>query len=105
MSSIRSASSRTRTDKRSEAHGLLAAEIEQAPGSGDEDIDPSREGINLPLLADAAKDRGAAQLQMPSVGAEAVFDLYRQLTRRREHEGARVAAGAVYPLREALQDG
>ena len=35
----------------------LVHEVEQTPGSGDDDVDPAAEFLDLALLADAAKQR------------------------------------------------
>ena len=56
MSSIRSASSRTRTSSpASFAYGALEV-IEQAPGRADDDVDAATESVFLRTHADAAKN-------------------------------------------------
>ena len=62
MSSMRSASSRTKisTCERSSVRWLEV--VEQAPGRGDEDVDAAPQLVDLRLHADAAEDHHAGQL-------------------------------------------
>ena len=66
----------------------LFNEIEQAAGSGDEDIDAAAHGGDLGVLADAAVDHGLAEADVLAVGGEALGDLHRELAGRGEDEGA-----------------
>jgi hypothetical protein len=57
MSSIRSASSRTRVSTPRQIDVALADEIDEAAGRGDENVDPGlAQGLDLRVLVDAAED-------------------------------------------------
>ena len=60
MSSIRSASSRTRISTGDRSIVPLADVVEQAAGRGDDDLGAGPEGADLGLVADAAVDRDRA---------------------------------------------
>ena len=62
MSSMRSASSRTRTSTSDEVAVALVAQVEQAAGGGDEDVDAAAKRLGLRAVADAAVDDGDAVL-------------------------------------------
>ena len=93
MSSIRSASSRTRISTWLEVGHLLADEVEQAAGRRDEDLDAAAQGLDLRVHRDAAVDHGRAQRDGPAVGPDALVDLHRQLARGHEDQGAHRVAG------------
>ena len=88
-----------------EADEALAHEVEQAAGGGDQDVDARRHRPDLRVLADAAEDHGAAQLQVAAVDGEAGLDLSRELAGRGQHEGAAgLGPGPARIAGEALQD-
>ena len=72
-------------------HMALLAEIEQAPGRGDQDIDARFQRLHLVMLVDPAEDDGSAQRKGAAVNAEALADLARELPRRRQDQGKRRA--------------
>ena len=74
-----------------EAHMALLAKIEQAPGRGDQDIDARFQRLHLMMLVDAAEDDGSPQRKRAAVNAEALGDLARELSRRRQDQGPRRA--------------
>ena len=88
MSSIRSASSRTRTSTWDRSIVPLAGVVEQAAGRRDDDPGAGAEGADLRLEADAAVDRGRADPAVGAVGPDALLDLERELAGRGEDEGA-----------------
>ena len=61
MSSIRSASSRTRISDLGEVRRVLAHEVEQAARRRDEDLDAAPELLDLRVERHAAVDDGRAQ--------------------------------------------
>ena len=84
----------------------LAKVVEQAAGSGDDDVDAARQRLALRAMADAAEDGGDAEAELGAVGLEAFGDLRREFARRRQDE--RTAAAARRRLtvgREAVEDG
>ena len=95
MSSMRSASSRTRNSSRVELRVRVLEVVEQAAGRGDEDVDAAAERLLLRRHADAAEDRGAGERRVPGEVGEVLVDLRRELARRREDRApASVPRGA-----------
>ena len=92
MSSMRSASSRTANSTARSETWPAAHEVEQAAGSGDDDVDAAADGVDLRALADAAEDRGATDAHRLAEGADVLIDLRGELARRRDDERARVTA-------------
>ena len=88
MSSIRSASSRTRISTRRQVDRALADVVEEAAGRRDDDPGAGPEGADLGLEADAAVDRDRADPAVGAVRADALLDLERELAGRGEDEGA-----------------
>jgi hypothetical protein len=75
--------------------------IEQAAGSGDDDVDAAGQRLALWAMADAAEDGGDAEAEVSAIGLEAFGDLGGEFTRRREHE--RAAAAPAPALRSAAR--
>ena len=69
-----------------QVHHALLAEVEQAAGRGDEDVDARAQDALLLALSDAAEDDGVTVTEVLAVRGEALADLRGQLTRRRQHE-------------------
>ncbi len=85
---------------------LLAFEVLQAAGRGDEDIDAARKGANLRRKADAAENRGVRELEELAVGAEALRDLRGEFAGRGEDKRAGTLRRGRCGIRgEPLQDG
>lgn len=72
--------------------GALLHVVEQASGGCDQDVDAVAQGADLRVHADAAEDRGRAQLQVAPVNADAVLDLGREFAGGRKDQGAHAAA-------------
>src|SRR5436305_2760774 len=53
----------------------LRDQVEQAAGRGDQNVDALAERRHLRVLTHAAEDDGAAEAQVPPVGAKALADL------------------------------
>ncbi len=105
MSSMRSASSRTKTSTLSRKTCLLLLEVLEAAGRGDEDVDAAQECLHLRMLADAAEDDGVLQVQMAAVMREALADLRGELARGREDKRARALRDGRRGMRgELLQN-
>ena len=83
----------------------LVAEVEQASGRGDQDIDAGFQRLYLVMLVDAAEDDGGAQGQPASISGEPLGDLAGQLAGRRQDQRVRRAGRARQPLeRKPLQN-
>ncbi len=83
--------------------GVLAGQIEQAAGAGDEYVKPLGQGLDLRIHADAAEDHRAFQRQVTGVELEAVVYLGGELTGRRQHQNAGLlGAVAVFAVRVAV---
>ena len=83
----------------------LVHQIEQAAWRRDQDIEAASQIVDLRLLTDAAEDHGAAQAEMPAVGAEILDDLDRELAGWRQDQRAHRAAAARHRVgAEALKD-
>ena len=78
MSSMRSASSRTSTSTRVEPAVSLVAQVEQAAGSGDEDVDALAQRRGLRAVADSAVDDGDPVLREARGLLGDAFDLQRR---------------------------
>ena len=105
MSSIRSASSRTRTSRPLELRVRVAEVVEEPARRGDDHVDAAPERVLLRPHADAAEDRRAGERRVHGELAEVLVDLRRQLARRREDERARRAAPlAEEPLQDRQQE-
>ena len=70
----------------SQRHGALLEQIEQASGSGYENIDTALEFLALFSVTDAAVHQRDAQIGKAPIIAERCFDLRGQFPRRLEHE-------------------
>ena len=91
-------------------HAALAHEIEQAAGSGYQDVDATAQGRDLRALRDAAQDHAVVERDVLAVHAEAVRDLHGQFTRGRQHEHARAhaalgLAGIGHAVQERQREG
>jgi hypothetical protein len=76
----------------------LVHQVQQATGSGHEDVHAAAQGIGLWLLAHATEDHGGAQVGMVPVSFETFVDLDGQFPRGRKDErpdGAATAALAA----------
>jgi hypothetical protein len=94
MSSIRSASSRTRTRiDLAEVRDLLPDEVEQPSRRRHQDLDAAPQRLDLRIHRDAPVDDGRAQRDGPAIGPHALVDLHRQLARRDEDEDANRVTG------------
>ena len=87
----------------------LVEQIDQAAGSGDEDVDSLLDRAHLRALSDATKDDGQAQRSVAAVAGEAVGDLRGEFARRREDERLGLAAGGEFAaarniLKKAVDD-
>ena len=91
MSSIRSASSRTRISTARQVDRPLPDVVEQAARRRDDDLGAAAQGTDLGIEADAAVDGGRADRSRRAVGADALLDLEGELAGRREDEGADAA--------------
>ena len=74
-----------------QADMALGAEIEQAAWRRDQDVDSASQRIDLLPLADAAEDHGRAQLEVASIGVDALADLAGKLAGRRQDKRPRRA--------------
>ena len=88
MSSMRSASSRTRNSTSAEAQRIALDEIKEPTRRGDKDIDAVEQRANLGAHRHAADGKRRPDAQMAAIGAEAVENLPGQFTRRAEHQDA-----------------
>ena len=88
MSSIRSASSRTRISTRERSRLPWPWWSSSRPGRGDEDVDSALQLRGLRADADAAEDHHRRLLRVLAVDANAFLDLRRELARRREDQRA-----------------
>ena len=86
MSSMRSASSRTRTSSPAKLGVRMLHVVEQSAGAGDDEIDAAAQCPLLGRRRHATVDRGRAQLRVTSEGVEVLDDLSRQFAGRREHQ-------------------
>ena len=62
--------------------------VEQAAGTGDDDLDPGAQFLDLRVHAHSAVDGGAAPFRMVAEGPDGIMNLLGQLTRRRDDQGA-----------------
>src|SRR6516162_1649579 len=60
--------------------------VEQTARRSDQHIESASQHVGLRTMRDAADDDADARARELAIGAEAVGDLRRELTRRREHE-------------------
>ena len=67
MSSIWSASSRTKISTLREVGITLAEVVEQAARRGDDDVDATRQRLALRAMADAAEDGGDGEAELGAV--------------------------------------
>ena len=89
MSSMRSASSRTRHLDAGEVDSARCRrQIEQPARRGDEDVDAAAQRADLRPIGRRRRRRRRRRSQVPAVGAEALGDLHRELARRGEDQGA-----------------
>ena len=89
-----------------ELHVAALDQVEQAAGRGDQDVDATRQGLDLAAVAHAADDGAEAQAEAAAVGVEAARDLDGKLAGRREDERARaLGLGAFAGSGEVLQHG
>ena len=88
MSSMRSASSRTRISTRLRSIVRCVDVVEQAARRRDDDLRACAQPANLLLEADAAVDGGRADRALRAVGADALLDLERELAGRGQDEHA-----------------
>ena len=105
MSSMRSASSRTRTSTSLRRSALLRTRSSRRPGRRDQHVDAVHQGADLLAHRHAADGQRRVDAQVAAIGVEAVEDLARQFARRAEHQ--RAAGLAVRSLRigeEVMQD-
>ena len=86
MSSIRSASSRTRISTWPRLATFWPTRSSRRPGRRDEDLDAAAQGLDLRIHRDAAVDHGRAQRHGPAVRPDALVDLHRELAGRDEDE-------------------
>ena len=91
MSIMRSASSSTSSSMPRQVGVLLAHVIDQPARRGDDDVDAGFERALLRAHLDAAVDRRAGDAGVVREAVDFVFDLHRELARRREHEHAALA--------------
>ena len=82
MSSIRSASSRTRISTWPRLATFWPTRSSSRPGRRDEDLDAAAQGLDLGVHRDPAVDDGRAQRDGPAVGPDALVDLHRELAGR-----------------------
>ena len=105
MSSIRSASSRTRISTGDRSIVRWPTWSSRRPGVATTISGPGPQRADLGLEADAAVDRGGADRAVGAVGADALLDLERELAGRGEDEdadrrrGRRPAAAVALPRR------
>ena len=76
-----------------EVGDLLADEVEQPAGRGDEDLDAAAQRLDLRVHRHAAVHDGRAQRDRPAVGADALVDLHGEFAGRDEDERADRVAG------------
>ena len=93
MSSIRSASSRTRNSRPEKSANSLIHQIHQPPGGGDDQIDPVSQSLLLDLPHPAV-DGGHLERQVLGVGLDVIMDLDDQFTGRRNDQGPGFGAPA-----------
>ena len=67
---------------------LLPDMVQQAPGSGHQDIHAAAQGVDLRIDTDAAEYHRGFERQEFSISAHALLHLGRQLARRCQNEGA-----------------
>ncbi len=83
----------------------LVDQIQQSPGSGDENIDALGQVSRLWALADATVDKAMAQTHVLAIGRKTLPDLYRELTGWCEDKGASPAASeSLGILGDVMQD-
>ena len=76
-----------------ELERVLAMEVEQAAGRGDQDIDALAQGHHLRIDADPAVGGQRAQRQVLAVAAEAGMHLLGEFARRHQNEDPRAVGG------------
>ena len=82
-----------------------AHEVEQTAGAGDDELCAGAEGADLGLFADAAKNGGYAQRQVPRVSPDIFLDLKDEFARGGEDKGAGTARGAADGIGQPGQHG
>ena len=109
MSSIRSASSRTRISTWPRFATFWPTRSSSRPGRRDEDLDAAAQRLDLGVHRDPAVDHRRAQRDGPAVGPDALVDLHRELAGRDEDQDPdRVAGGREAGVRlaaQAVEDG
>ena len=103
MSSMRSASSRTRVCSWSKRAWLLPHVVEQPARRGDEDLDAGAQRFLLRPHRRAADEQADAQLGVVRQAQADVVDLLGQLARRRDDQRLRRAARQVHELMQDRQ--
>ena len=93
MSSMRSASSSTKMRTRRGSTLPSLDQVEQAARRGDQDVDAAAQRLDLRPLPTPPKTTACAAVAR-AVGREALADLYGELARRREDQGARLSSAA-----------
>ena len=71
----------------------VAVQVEQAAGAGDDDLGAAPQGLDLASLAHAAIDGDAAHLGFPAQVDARLVDLFGQLARGGDDQGAHAAPG------------
>ena len=82
MSSMRSASSRTKISMDIQADMALLHEVEQPPGVATRMSSTAVQGLDLGELADAAENDGVGETQMAAISGGALIDLGGQFAGR-----------------------
>ena len=89
---------------RVELHAAAVEVVDQAARAGHQHVHAAAQLVDLRLHADAAEQRGDVELEVATVGLEAVGDLHRQLAGGHQHQRARLArAGRRGFLAQAVE--
>jgi hypothetical protein len=80
-----------------------AHEVEQAAGSGHDDVHSAANRVDLRTFSNAAVDGRATNTHLLPEGADVLIDLCCELTGRRDDQRARVAGWSAFG--QALEDG
>ncbi len=70
----------------------LLLQVQQAAGSGHQNVHPALQALDLRIHAHAAEDHRGLDVQMLAIGAHGFLDLGGQFACRGEHQGAHAAA-------------